>query len=201
MKHPRLYSVAYTLVGATLLFLSSNAIADSKSPRHSAGYKSFVMKDAKECAKPGDKVMSEYEEYGAVGICYSYRMKRDGDIFSDITNSVFDIVTVGGFFGVAPIDGAVLWAPEKGTVRFEVKRGGQRYRLCRYWAHDIHNVPPPGKYTDHKFINRTEYSIDYYTKIRQRGTGRNARISGVAETLFVPESEYAKALSAGFCTA
>lgn len=185
-------AISFGLSGSPLM-------ADGGDGEYPSGFKAFKMRGAPDCSRPNEQTLTEYEEYGAVGICYSYSMRRDADIFSNITNAVFDIMTLGGFFEQTPLGGAVLWVPQQGTVRFEVKRNDERYRLCKYWRTDISNIPPPGRYTDHKFVNVTDYSIDYYTKIRQRGFGRNSRIAGKAYALFVPESSYHQAISDEFC--
>lgn len=199
---PKFSRLGITISIAVAYAFGSSGAELSAAPqsKYPAGFKAIEMKGATKCTKPNQKIMTDYGEFGAVGICYSYKMKRNADIFSNITNAVWDVFTVGGFFGAVPVDGAMLWTPSKGKVRFEVKRSGERYRLCKYWRHHVSNIPPPGKYTGHGFINKKKDSIDYWMKVKQRGYGKNSRIGGVVETLFVPDSLHAQALAAGFCT-
>jgi hypothetical protein len=133
------------------------------------------------------------EEYRAFHYCFTYQFRADHDFGTDITNAVYDVMNI-----VIPITNYIeLYQPEKNTIRFQVK-DGKNYRLYKYWAHDLSNIPPPGEYTDHKFVNPQLRSVDYFLKLQQRGTGKNARIGGVAEAVFVPDELFEKAKQGGF---
>ncbi len=170
-------------------------VVESSEP-YEASFKAYQFGYKKECVEPKEDRMATYSSYGAVQVCFSYGFRADASIETDLTNAVWDVITIGG---TLPISGAVLWMPTADSFRFEVKTQNESYKLCDYWKRSITHLPPPGKYTDSGFRNVTETSIDYWYKLKQRGLGKNARISGVAEALFVPSVHYEKAIEDGLC--
>lgn len=133
------------------------------------------------CKAPSAEQMALYDKYGARHICFTYFLEANSSWHTIVTDAVYRAIGL-----VLPgLDQIELYQPNSNVVRFQVKQE-QSYRLYTYWSHDLSNVPPPGKHTDHKFINPMDRSVDYYMKIRKR-SGRNTRIGGVAEVVFVPQ--------------
>lgn len=133
------------------------------------------------CKAPSAEVMALYDKYGARHICFTYFLEANSSWHNVVTDAVYRAIGL-----VLPgLDQIELYQPNSNVVRFQVKQDNS-YRLYTYWSHDLSNVPPPGKHTDHKFINPMDRSVDYYMKIRMR-SGRNTRIGGVAEVVFVPQ--------------
>lgn len=133
------------------------------------------------CNAPTKEVMTSYEKYGAQHFCFSYALDASSGWAASLTRAVYDAIGL-----VLPGLGMIeLYQPNQNVLRFQVKNQAS-YRLYTYWAHDIANLPPPGKYTDHKFINPMDRSVDYYFKVRTHA-GHTVRIRGVAEVIFVPQ--------------
>lgn len=172
---------------------------------YKGAFKEIRTPGARACVRPTDEQMQVYDEYGALHFCFSYKFEIEHDIISDITNGVWDIITIGGALnGIPFLDKIDLYMPHRETLRFQASqddKNNAEYRLYKYWRHHVSNVPPPGRYTDHKFQNVQDRSVDYWWKIRQRGLGKNARIAGVAEVVFVPDVLFDKAKADGFLAA
>ncbi len=144
------------------------------------------------CKTPTKQEMEVYDKFGAQHFCFTYAMEANSTWHTLLTDAVYRAIGA-----VVPgLDLIDLYQPNQNVLRFQVKKDAN-YRLYTYWAHDLGNVPPPGRYTDHKFVNPMDRSVDYYLKIRKR-SGRNTRIRGVAEVIFVPQELCEKARSERF---
>lgn len=147
------------------------------------------------CTKPSEEIMRLYDRYDAVHYCFSYALRIDGSWHDAVTSIVWDAINVA-----IPIAGLVeLHQPHREVLRFQAPNAST-HRLYAFWQRNVSNVPPPGRYTGHTFINIMDRSIDYHFYIRNRGRGRNSRIAGVAEVIFVPDGVCAKAREEGFLT-
>ena len=154
----------------------------------------LINKGGPGCKEPTPEARALHDKYGAQFFCFSYEFRVDGSVFSDIAILTKDMITIG----VPVLKYVDLYMPQQNTLRFAVK-GDSSYRLFAYRQRDLGNVPPPGKYTDHKFMKPTPTSIDYWWKIRQQEKlGGNSRIRGVAEVVFLPMSVCSRALDDGF---
>ncbi len=173
---------------------ASSAPDTSTSAKTYQGVYKVINNGGPGCAPaPSEEARKLYDKYGAWHFCFTYKFQKKADFFSDVTNIVWDGIN----FAVPPTKFVELYQPTASSIRFKVP-DGKNYRLYKYWTHHISNVPPPGKYTDHKFINIKEREIDYWWKLKQRGTGKNARIAGVAEVVFLPDELYEQAKKDGF---
>lgn len=133
------------------------------------------------CRAPTKEMMATYDKYGAQHFCFSYALDASSTWHTVVTDAVYKAIGL-----VIPVlDLIDLYQPNQNVVRFQVKNEAN-YRLFTYWTRNVSNLPPPGKYTDHKFINPMDRSIDYYIKVRKH-SGHTVRIAGVAEVVFVPQ--------------
>jgi hypothetical protein len=181
---------------ATLASKETTAIASDKSAGTGAyqGVYKVINNGGPGCAaKLTEEASTLYDKYGAWHYCFTYKFAKNHDFFSDVTNIVWD-----GFNIILPFTNYVeLHQPARTWLRFKVANG-KDYRLYRNWTHHISNIPPPGRYTDHRFINVKERQVDYLWMVKQRGAWKNARISGVAEVVFLPDELFEQAKKDGF---
>lgn len=191
-KWRHLAAMAYTTLLSATVALASEATS-SENPTASAAVFKVINAGGPGCPPTTPEVRALFDKYRAWHYCFTYKFAAEADFFTDVTNIVYDVINVI----IPPTKFIDLYQPTKNSIRFAVTEG-QSYRLYKYWTRDIGNVPPPGKYTDHKFVNVTDRSIDYWWKLKQRGLGKNARISGVAEVVFLPDDMMEKAHADGF---